>query len=63
VFLRTSIPTLKRCGPVVGFFDSFPASCNIARREFPEAHVALVETHRTPEVEPGVELVVDFRAI
>jgi hypothetical protein len=65
-FLRSSIPTLSRCGPVVGFFDSFPTSCNIARREFPEAHVALVETDRTvrtPEVDSGVELVTDFRAI
>lgn len=63
-FKRATIPSLRRLGTVVTFFDNEPANCNVARHAWPEAAVGWLETQSVPGAPPldaGVEALNDFR--
>jgi hypothetical protein len=63
-FKRTALPTLRRSGEVVAFFDNEPANCNLAQLGYPESLVVLIDTQRVPgapDPDAGVEPISDFR--
>ena len=63
-FKRMALPTLRRVGDPVGFFDNEPANCNTALVLYPDCYVVLLETQRVdgaPDPDHGVHHLVDFR--
>lgn len=63
-FKRNALPTLRRSGEVVAFFDNEPANCNLAQLGYPDSIVVLVDTQRVPgapDPDAGVEPISDFR--
>ena len=65
-FKRNALPTLRRVGEVIAFFDNEPANCNLARNIFPEATVFLLETQSVPgapDPDDGIQKITDFRIL
>lgn len=63
-FKRTALPTLRRSGEVVAFFDNEPANCNLAQLGYPDSIVVLIDTQRVPgapDPDVGIEPIADFR--
>jgi beta-phosphoglucomutase-like phosphatase (HAD superfamily) len=65
-FKRGALPTLRRVGDVVAFFDNEPANCNVAKSIYPDAAVGMLDTQSVPGApapDQGVELISDFRLV
>ena len=63
-FKRGALPTLERVGEVVAVFDNEPANCNLAKTQYPDSLVILLETQKVPGAPiplEGVEVIADFR--
>ncbi len=60
------VERLKISGEVVAAFDNEPGICNLLRRACPDAsvfHVATTWTVDAPELDPGIQVIADFRAL
>ena len=63
-FKRAVMPTLRRLGEPVAFFDNEPSNCNIARELLPDADVYWLDTQCVPDAPAlvsGVGTLRDFR--
>lgn len=63
-YKRGILPALKKQGEMVAFFDNEPANCNIAKEQYPDAHVVFLDTQKVPYAPaclPSVSVIKDFR--
>jgi hypothetical protein len=60
------MPSLRRMGAVIAFFDNEPANCNVARATYPDAIVGLIETQSVPgapKPDASIEAIANFRLV
>ncbi len=65
-FKRATMPSLRRMGAVIAFFDNEPANCNVARATYPDAIVGLIETQSVPgapKPDASIEPIANFRLV